>query len=287
MTESRPVAVITGGTHGIGRHAAETLALDGWSVAVCSRDQDEASAVADKLSARHGAPMLGAAVDVCSPDALHTFAADVSTKFGVPSAVLASAGVLGPVGPLHLVDLSEWARTVEIDLIGVANALAVFGSQMVEHGRGSLITMSGGGIGGPNVAIATSAYTSSKAAVVAMTESVAKELAPYGVRVNAVAPGAIATRFAEPVMAAGPVLAGEELYRQTVHQREHPDSLEDFDAVLRFLVDPSSPFISGRLLSARWDDPTHLLARPPDAASSLYRLRRIDGALFGEIAKDG
>jgi hypothetical protein len=71
-----------------------------------------------------------------------------------------------------------------------------------------------------------------------------------------------------------------------MHQREHPDSLDDFDGVLRFLVDPASPFISGRLLSARWDDLIALGSAPPSSDSSLFRLRRVDGVMFGEIEKE-
>lgn len=283
MTSRVPVAVITGGTHGIGRHTAETLASDGWSVAVCSRNGEEAEVAAAQLTATHGVPTHGAEVDVRSSVELRRLADDVNDRLGPPIAVIANAGVLGPVGPLHLIDLAEWATTVEIDLIGVANTLSVFGAQMVEQGEGSLVTMSGGGVGGPNMATALSAYTSSKAAVVALTETVANELAPYGVRVNAVAPGAIATRFMAPVIAAGPRRAGERLFSQTARQREEPDSLADFDAVVRFLVDTKSPFITGRLLSARWDDLVALGSRPPAPESSLFRLRRVDGVMFDDI----
>jgi 3-oxoacyl-[acyl-carrier protein] reductase len=286
VTDRRPVAVITGGTHGIGRHAAETLASDGWSIAVCSRNEDEAAHTAADLSATHGAQMHGGAVDVRSSVQLQRFAEIVTERLGAPTAVVANAAVVGPVGPLHRIDLLEWATAVEIDLIGVANTLAVFSAQMVEQSHGSLVTMSGGGVGGPNMATALSAYTSSKAAVVALTETVARELEPHGVRVNAVAPGAIATRFMEPVITAGPGRAGEVLFSKTMRQREEPDSLDDFDGVLRFLVDPASPFITGRLLSARWDDLTALGSAPPSSDSSLFRLRRVDGVMFDEIRKE-
>jgi 3-oxoacyl-[acyl-carrier protein] reductase len=277
--------VVTGGTHGIGRHAAETLASDGWSVAVCSRNEEEAALTAADLAAKHGAQAHGAAVDVRSSVQVQRFADIVTERLGAPSAVLANAAIVGPVGPLHRIDLLEWAAAVEIDLIGVANTLAVFGAQMAEQGRGSLVAMSGGGVGGPNIATALSAYTSSKTAVVSLTETVARELEPHGVRVNAVAPGAIATRFMEPVITAGPGGAGEELFNQTMRQRDEPDSLDGFDRVLRFLFDPASPFISGRLLSARWDDLTALGSAPPDSDSSRFRLRRVDGVLFDAIEK--
>ena len=150
-----------------------------------------------------------------SAEQLDAFAADVESRLGVPAAVVANAAVPGPIGPLHTIDLAAWADAVAIDLVGVALTFATFARPMVRVGRGHLITMSGGGVGGPNVATTMSAYTCSKAAVVSLTESVAEELRPHGVAVNTVAPGAVATRFMDPVIAAGPAVVGADFFEQT------------------------------------------------------------------------
>jgi 3-oxoacyl-[acyl-carrier protein] reductase len=194
--------------------------------------------------------------------------------------------VPGPIGPLHTVDLAAWAEAVAIDLVGVANTFAIFGSLMAEVRRGRLLTLSGGGIGGPRMLRAMSAYTASKAGVAALVESVAEELRPVGVAVNAVAPGAIATRFMTPALAAGPAVFGQDQYEQALRQRESPDPLTALDRILELLLDPDAPFVTGRLLSARWEDPDVLRSDPPDDDSSLYQLRRIDGALYASIAQD-
>jgi 3-oxoacyl-[acyl-carrier protein] reductase len=285
MSTTQSVCVVTGGTHGIGRHLAETLAADGWAVAVCSRHSDEATATATELAASTGVPTFGAACDVADPAALRSFALAVEAELGVPDAVVANAAVLGPVGLLHTVDLAAWARALQIDVCGVANTVAVFAPAMVARGRGSFITLSGGGVGGPGLTQRVSAYTSAKAAVVALTEALAAELAPAGVRVNAIAPGAIATRFMDPVVAAGPDVVGTELFEQVAAQRREPVSLERFDGLVRFLLDPDSPFITGRMLSARWESPEALRADPPAETSSRFRLRRIDGDLYAETDK--
>lgn len=287
MTTRRPVAVITGGTHGIGRHTLGLLGRAGWSVAICSRSADESERVAREAAAELGVAAIGLGVDVRSFEELQQFASHVTATLGPPDVVIANAGVLGPVGPLHLLDMAAWARAVEIDLMGVAFTWSAFAAQMIAHDVGGhLITMSGGGVGGHNMAPAISAYTTSKAAVVALTETVSMEMFEYGIAVNAIAPGAIATRFTEPLLAAGRELAGDRLFAETQRQLEQPDSLAHFDRLLISLLDPSSTFVTGRLLSARWDDPTKLAENAGEAGSSRYRLRRIDRVLFDEVMRE-
>ena len=108
-----------------------------------------------------------------------------------------------------------------------------------------------------------SAYTCSKAGVAALTEAVAEELRPFNVAVNAVAPGAIATRFMNPAVDAGPTVFGAAQHEQVLRQRETPDSLDGLDRLLRLLLDPDATFVTGRVLSARWDDPDDLRVDPP------------------------
>jgi NAD(P)-dependent dehydrogenase (short-subunit alcohol dehydrogenase family) len=185
------------------------------------------------------------------------------------------------------VDLAAWAEAVAVDLVGVANTFAVFGSLMISKRRGRLLTLSGGGVGGTRMLRAMSAYTASKAGVAALTESVAEEFQPFGVAVNAIAPGAIPTRFMSTALMVGPDVFGQDQYDQAIRQRESPDSLSALDRLVQLLLDPDAPFVSGRVLSARWDDPDSLRHDPPPAESSIYRLRRIDGELFVCAAEEG
>jgi 3-oxoacyl-[acyl-carrier protein] reductase len=146
-----------------------------------------------------------------------------------------------------------------------------------------VINLAGGGVGGPGVASRLSAYTAAKAGVLTLTETLAAELADANIQVNAIAPCAIATGFTDPLLASGPERAGDDLYAQTVHQREHPDSLEQFGALLLHLAQPGAGGVTGRTVSARWDSIEQLTeAAPHLATSSRYRMRRIDEALYAE-----
>jgi NAD(P)-dependent dehydrogenase (short-subunit alcohol dehydrogenase family) len=280
------VCVVTGGTRGIGRHTAELLARQGAAVAVCSRSAEVARDTATRLSGDHAVPTYGAVADVADWRQVDAFGSQVERALGTADILVNNAAVLGPVGGIHTVDLREWADAVNVDLVGTAHAIARFAPGMVAKRNGRIVNLSGGGVGGPGIVSHLSAYTSSKAAVMALTETVAAELAPFGVLVNALAPGAVATGFMEPVLRAGPQVAGAALYEGTVRQRETPDSLTRFDELLLYLLAPGSDWLTGRVLSARWESPADLIGLGPPLPSSRYRLRRIDGVLFDELPRD-
>jgi NAD(P)-dependent dehydrogenase (short-subunit alcohol dehydrogenase family) len=275
------VCIITGGGRGIGRITAELLAAQGANLAICARSSSELAEVADKIEASTGRRPLAPAVDVTDWHAVRCFADAVFTHLGPPTLLVNNAAVLGPVGPITDCDLDSWARTLTVNVAGVAAMSAAVASRMVNGG--AIVNLSGGGIGGPRIAPLVSAYTSSKAAVVTLTETLARELAPRGITVNSVAPGPVATRFMEPVLAAGPEVAGE-LYDLTVDQRRTSSPLDLFVDLICYLASPEGRWLSGRLLSARWDQIEALESRRASVeGGSLLQLRRIDDALYGEF----
>jgi len=149
---------------------------------------------------------------------------------------------------------------------------------------GSIVNISGGGVGGSALQERVSAYTVSKAAVVVLTETLAHEVASQAIRVNAVAPGPVATRFTEPILAAGPERAGARTYESAVQQRAAPDHLEEFLRLVVWLASERSSWLTGRLLSARWDTIERLeRLRSAITESSLLTLRRIDGELYSAV----
>jgi NAD(P)-dependent dehydrogenase (short-subunit alcohol dehydrogenase family) len=224
-------------------------------------------------------------VDVSESAAIVDFAGEVRDQLGAPWALVNNAAVLGPVGRLEEADMIEWFHALLVDVGGVAASSRAFVPLMRAAGGGRIINLSGGGIGGAGVQANLSAYTASKAAVAALTESLARELAGE-VTVNAVAPGAQATDFVEDVLRVGPEQAGRELYEATVRDRSAPTSLDGFFSLIDYLISAESGWLTGKLLSARWDRVDELNSmRARLETTSLLTLRRIDDSMFFEATR--
>jgi 3-oxoacyl-[acyl-carrier protein] reductase len=277
--------VVTGASRGFGFAVAQHLAGRGATLAICARDPVALDRAAAQLRAAHGGRVIATPLDVGDEPAVRAFAATVAGSDPV-HALVNNAGVLGPVGRIDTVPLDEWRHAIGVNLVGVAHATAAFVPLMRDGG--SIVNLSGGGVGGPGVQSHISAYTAAKGAVAVLTETLADELAPLGIRVNAVAPGALRTELMRAVLDAGPERAGDTLYEtaQRIYGEQHEagEGLDDdCRALLDFLLDDASRGLTGRVLSARWDRVADLrgqLAQLP--GTSRYTLRRIDGELFRE-----
>jgi NAD(P)-dependent dehydrogenase (short-subunit alcohol dehydrogenase family) len=274
--------VVTGASRGIGRAIALDLASHGTSVVLCARTQSELDATEAAIRDAYRVDVRSYVVDVSDVAQIAEVARRCELDLSVVGLVNC-AGVLGPVGRIDQVDMHRWLEAVTVDLVGTAAMCAALAPQMIRAGGGSIVNFSGGGVGGPGLVARISAYTASKAAVVALSESLAIEFASTGLRVNAVAPGPVPTGFMKEVLDGGPDLAGEGLYRQTVEQQDAAPALDPVLDLVRYLLSAESAHITGRFLSARWERPADLDAA--SVAGSLYTMRRIDGDLFAPVEK--
>ena len=254
-----------------------------YAVGIVARSADELADTAEQARA-HGVAVHASAFDVVDGAAVDAFAASVSDNLGTPWALVNNAAVLGPVGRIDDVEMSDWFRALMIDVGAVAATSAAFVPLMREAGGGRIVNVSGGGIGGPGLQPNVSAYTASKGAIAVLTETLARELA-VTITVNAVAPGAQPTGFGNEVLRVGPEQAGAELYDATVRNQAIPTALDEFFALVEFLLSPESQWLTGKLLSARWDRVEDLrTGREQLENTSLLTLRRIDGTMFAPVA---
>jgi NAD(P)-dependent dehydrogenase (short-subunit alcohol dehydrogenase family) len=187
-----------------------------------------------------------------------------------------AAATIGPVGPLADVDLDAWAESISANVIGTARLLALASRRLSEGDL--VVTFSGGGVGGPGIQPNVSSYTTSKAALVHLTEAVAREN-PEGPVFVAIAPGAFPTGFTDPVLAADPTMAGAQLLDDVARTRSVSFDASDLDRLFDFLEKEPRRQLTGRTLAARWESPDALgsLIEGSPIPEDLYCLRRVDG----------
>jgi NAD(P)-dependent dehydrogenase (short-subunit alcohol dehydrogenase family) len=276
--------VVTGAGRGIGRLLALELAAHGADLVLCARTREELEATAREMRASYAVDALVRVADVTDTQAIGELATEVASRRPAYGLVNCAA-VLGPVGRIDQVQPSSWREAIMVNLVGTATCCAAFAPQMIGAGKGSIVNLSGGGVGGPHVPERISAYTASKAGVASLTETLGHELAP-NVRVNAVAPGPVPTGFMRDVLDGGPDVAGERLYEATVRQHARPPSPDRFLELMIFLLSDRSAPITGKLLSAQWDPLESLAVGAMEITdSSRFTMRRIDEVLYGERAR--
>jgi NAD(P)-dependent dehydrogenase (short-subunit alcohol dehydrogenase family) len=284
MTLAGRVAIVTGGSRGIGLAIAKALGAEGARVAIASRTQRELDAARAELEAA-GVQVLARATDVARLADVEALVDEVTKRWGRVDVLVNNAGVNGAIGRLDGCDPVDWKLAFEVNVFGVMHACRAVLPFMRRQRSGKIINLAGGGVGGPGVAPRVSAYAASKAAVVQLTEALARELVDDGVQVNAIAPGAVVTEMTAAVVAAGPEKAGKELYERTVKQRASGGEPPELAArAVVWLASDASGALTGKMLSAKWDK-LEAIDVAATNRSSMFALRRIDGALFDEVRK--
>jgi 2-dehydro-3-deoxy-L-rhamnonate dehydrogenase (NAD+) len=184
-------AVITGGAQGIGRDVAERLAASGARIAVWDMNPDELSKTADDLDAHVEL------VEQTDWSAVQRAAASTAAKFGNIDILVNNAGIAGSVGPTWEYDIAEWKRIIDVNLNGPFYCCKAVVPIMRANAYGRIVNVAS--IAGKEGNAGAAAYSSSKAAVIALTKSLGKELAKLDIAVNCVTPAAARTRILEQV----------------------------------------------------------------------------------------
>ncbi|MCX6003861.1 MAG: SDR family NAD(P)-dependent oxidoreductase [Chloroflexi bacterium] len=267
------VAIITGGSLGIGLAISKAFVKEGSNLVVASNDKSE-------FENTRALPLI-------STTRVETFQADVSQledvkrmldftldKFGTVDILVNCAGIYGPIGLITEIDVKHWLATININLYGTFLCMRAVLPIMMKKNKGKIVNMSGGGGASPLPRF--SAYGTSKAGVIRLTETIANEVKDYKIDINAIAPGAVNTRLLDQALAAGDA-AGEDFKAKVIKQKQEGGVPPDKVAELAlFLASAKSDGLSGRLVSLLWDkwkDSPKRLAEI--MASDVYTMRRI------------
>jgi NAD(P)-dependent dehydrogenase (short-subunit alcohol dehydrogenase family) len=271
-------AIVTGANQGLGLEIARHYVREGAQVALCARDAAKLETAAAELRALAppGRMVFAQACDVSQPADVDRFAAAAIAALGSIQVLVNNAGVYGPKGPTESVDFEAWKRAVDINIHGVLLPCRALIPHFRAQGRGKIINLSGGGATAPLPRL--SAYATSKAAVVRLTETFAEELRADHIDVNAIAPGALNTRLLDEVLEAGPAGVGDAFYQRALKQKASGGVPLGVGASLCvWLATAESDGITGKLLAAQWDPWKDVLATKRDvlARTDIYTLRRI------------
>jgi NAD(P)-dependent dehydrogenase (short-subunit alcohol dehydrogenase family) len=269
-------ALITGGSQGLGKAIAEQFLREGANVVLCARNEKDLSATRAELTRKFsGQRVLAKTCDVANESEVNELVSFTLRELGSLDALVLNAGIYGPMGPTESVPLDEWRRALDINLFGVLLPSRAVIPHLKKAGHGKIVVLSGGGATNPLPNI--SAYAASKAAVVRLMETLAEELKPYHVDVNAIAPGALATRLVDEVLAAGPEKVGAAFFEKNKTWKEKGAVPLELGASLAvYLASAESNGITGKLISAQWDPWKDLQQyREELAKSDIYCLRRI------------
>jgi 3-oxoacyl-[acyl-carrier protein] reductase len=184
---------VTGAARGIGREIAERLAGAGAAIAVVDVAEDAVAQAATELS-RHGATSRGYRCDVSSLEAAAELGERVLADFGRVDMVVNNAGITRDRLFVRMTG-DDWGAVIAVNLTGAFNVTKAFAPAMLKQRAGSIVNIASvvGQMGNPGQAN----YAASKAGLIGLTKSLAKEFAPRGVRVNAVAPGFIRTAMTD------------------------------------------------------------------------------------------
>jgi 3-oxoacyl-[acyl-carrier protein] reductase len=268
-------ALITGASRGLGAAIARAFWTAGANLMLTARSAADLNALAGELPRRAGQQVHTLADDLADPAAPGRIGAAAQSAFPRLHILVNNAAIQGPIGSVWENDWAAWQATLRVNLLAPVDLCRRCGPGMAANGGGKIINLSGGGATGPRAGF--SAYATAKAGLVRFTETLAAELKDEGVEVNAVAPGMLNTSMQAAILAAGPGRAGEREFAQARQAGDaESGSMERAAALCVFLGSPASDGITGRLLSAVWDDWEHLPERAAVLGESdVYTLRRI------------
>ena len=237
----RRTAIVTGAAsrRGIGRATAHRLARDGWAIAVVDLDEDAAALVAREVAESHGVTAIGLGLDISDEGAVRAAVQRIDDELPQIVGLVNNAGVSSPV-PFLEVTTEEWKRVIDININGTFYVTRAVAPIMAAHRIGRIVNIAsasaqrGGGVYG------RAAYSGSKAALLGIARTLARELGPYGITANSVSPGSIDTDIM-----GGPLSDERKEFLLNELPVGRVGTVDDVAGVVTFLLGPEAGYLTG------------------------------------------
>ena len=277
------VVVVTGGSRGIGKAIVLAAVREGACVVVAARDEADLVKVVHKDIGRIDRQLSAMSIDVANEGQVKMLFEETMSCYGQVDVLVNAAGVYGPIGPTWLADPYDWLKAIRVNLFGTFMCCREALRYMVPAKEGRIINFSGGGATSPLPMF--SAYGASKAAVVRLTETLAQELVPFNVQVNAIAPGMVDTDLQNLVLSAHE--AAGPLYDKVKQMRETGQGGTPIESVAELVMRLAAGQLyglSGKLVSVPHDGWRDWSKEDVDDMMSLphLTLRRLDENTWSE-----
>jgi NAD(P)-dependent dehydrogenase (short-subunit alcohol dehydrogenase family) len=235
------VAVVTGGSRGIGRAIALGLAEHGADVVVASRKQQDLDVVAEEIR-QLGRKAAAIATHMRNTEDIDRLVEGTLEEFGKIDILVNNAGTNPYFGPMMEIEERTWDQIMSVNLKGYFLLARAVARGMIEQGSGNIINVSS--TGGRRASPGLGCYSISKAGVNMLTQVLAQELGPHGIRVNGIAPGIVQTRFAEALW------GNEEILARSVQGTPlgRIAQAEEMAGVCVWLASDASSYVTGQTI---------------------------------------
>src|SRR6266568_9527245 len=235
------VAIITGGSIGLGRQMAEGLAEMGAHLVLCARKRERCQEAAEELQ-KLGGKALALACDVKSPTSIQEVVDTALAQFGRIDVLINNAGTSWGA-PTEQMPLEDWNKVIETNLTGTFLCAQAVGKVMIKQGRGKVINIASvAGLGGAPPALPAIAYHASKGGVISFTKDLACKWATHNIQVNAIAPGWFPTHMSSRVLE-----HNRELFLSQIPLDRFGNE-HDLKGAAVFLASDASDYVTGHVL---------------------------------------
>jgi len=239
---SGKVAIVTGGSTGLGKQMAEGMAEAGANLVICARNLDKCEQTAAEIS-KLGIEVLAVKCDITNMAEVNNLVTQALDKFGKIDILVNNAGISW-AGKPEEIGYSDWLKVMDVNVNGVFLCAQAVGKQMITRKQGKIINIASiaGLVGTAEEVLDTIPYNTSKAAVINFTRDLAVKWAKYQININAIAPGFFPTHLSKGILEH----RGERILRDVPLQRFGGD--DEIKGIAVFLAAPASNYITGHTI---------------------------------------